>query len=360
MIALAGALLFKVFAGVDLRAAALAIVHIGPLAPLALLPFALSMLVDAVAQRWLFIAMGRPAPFARILSIRFGTEAIHLSAPAGFVVGDSTAAALFDQRCGVPLAQGTTAVVARRWLVMRAHSAYIALGAAVGWGALVAVSLRVFGRAFLPWVVLASSCLPLAISVLLGASFRPGGPVAALVAAACRAPWAPLRARAERCRAGATSAHASMKRIGVARAATWAATTAFFGCWLLEACDTAIVLRLLGAPPDFAVAMAAEVGISLVRAIGGLAPAGLGVQDVGYAALFPAMGLRPETAAAFVVVKRAKEAVWIGVGYLLLALERRAAARSRPSRLAPQSVGCVGTRAASNGMQPLVNDEQAL
>jgi len=108
-----------------------------------------------------------------------------------------------------------------------------------------------------------------------------------------------------------------------ARKATWSAAGAFLACWLVEAIDTAIVLRVLGVSLDFAFAMAAEGAISMLRSIGNVMPAGLGVQDAGYATLLPAMGVAPDAAAAFVLVKRGKELLWIAAGYALLAAIRR-------------------------------------
>ena len=113
-----------------------------------------------------------------------------------------------------------------------------------------------------------------------------------------------------------------MAKLGGSRRATWSASAAFFGCWLLESADTALLLRLLGAPTDVAMAVGAEVGISLVRAIGNVAPASLGLQDAGYATLLPAMGVSLDLAAAFVVMKRAKELLWIGAGYVWLGFLR--------------------------------------
>jgi hypothetical protein len=334
VMALAVALLVRAFSGIDLHAAAAAILQIGPLAPLVLVPFGVTMTVDATALRWLLAAIGRTPPFRRVLAIRMGTEALHLTAPAGFLVGDSVTAALLDSRCGVPLVEGATIAVARRWLMMRAHAGYIALGAVVGWAPLVAVSMRAFGNRVLPWIVLTSALVPLLMSTILGASFRPGGLVAMAVGAGARAPWVWLRRQTLSWQAGATTIHERMARIGSARGTVWSATLAFFGCWILESCDTALILRLLGVPASFAIAVGAEVGISLVRAMGNVAPAGLGVQDAGYATLLPAMGLRPEIAAACVVVKRAKELCWIAIGYALLAVQRRAARRGgEPSRL---------------------------
>jgi uncharacterized membrane protein YbhN (UPF0104 family) len=149
-----------------------------------------------------------------------------------------------------------------------------------------------------------------------------------LQAALVKARWTWLRERAIRWSPRAATLDARLARLGSAHRATWLAAGAFFGCWLLESVDTAIVLRLVGAPLDWSFALGAEVGISMVRSIGNIAPAGLGVQDASYATLFQAMGLSPESAAAFVLVKRAKELVWIATGYALLAMLRSVASTS--------------------------------
>ena len=92
------ALLLKAFAGIDGAAALRAVAGAGRLAPLALVPFAVAMTLDATGIRLLLAALGRKVPLARLLPIRIATEALHLTAPAGFVVADSATAALLDAR----------------------------------------------------------------------------------------------------------------------------------------------------------------------------------------------------------------------------------------------------------------------
>jgi uncharacterized membrane protein YbhN (UPF0104 family) len=75
--------------------------------------------------------------------------------------------------------------------------------------------------------------------------------------------------------------------------------------------------------------MAIETGVSLLRSIANIAPAGLGVQEAGYATLLTGAGVGVDTAAAFVLLKRCKELFWIAGGYALLAGMRRSEA-SRP------------------------------
>ncbi len=160
-------------------------------------------------------------------------------------------------------------------------------------------------------------------------------------------PWRAVRERVSRWRSGASTADAHLARVGAAPAATWIACAAFFACWLVESLETALIVRLVGGPLDLGFAMAAEVGISLLRSIGNVAPAGLGVQDAGYAVLFEAMGLPAQTTAAFVLLKRGKELAWIAAGYALLAAMRRRepAAAIESARVAGRVAGAAPMRA---------------
>ena len=319
----AGALLLKAFAGIDLAAAWRATTAAGRWAPIALAPFVLAMMFDAAGIGILLRVLGRGVPFARLVGIRIATEALHVTAPAGFVVADSATAALLETRCGVPVAEGAVLAIARKWLVTRAHAAYILLGAFAGSAALGGVSVRLLGGRGLVWAVAASALAPLAISIALSAGFQGQPAIVRLQSALGKLPWAAVRTRIAGWRQGAVAVDGHLGRIGAARAATWAATLSYLGAWLLETIETALILRLVGGPLDLGIAMAAEVGVSLVRSIGNFAPAGLGVQDAGYAVLFEALGVPAPTTAAFVLLKRGKELVWISSGYALLAAMRR-------------------------------------
>ena len=317
------ALLLKAFAGIDAAAACRAATSAGRWAPLVLVPFVAAMALDATGIRVLLATLGRRVPLARLLPIRIATEALHLTAPGGFVVADSATAALLEARCGVPVAEGAVLAIARKWLVMRAHAAYILLGAACGAAALTGVSGRLLGGRWLAWAVAASALAPLSLSLALGMGFRGQPALVRLQSALGRLPWRAARERVAGWRCGAIAVDEHLASVGAAGAATWLATATYFACWLVEAFETALILRLVGGPMDLGLAMAVEVGVSLVRSIGNVAPAGLGVQDAGYAVLFEALGVPAPTTAAFVLLKRGKEVVWIAAGYALLVTMRR-------------------------------------
>ena len=95
------------------------------------------------------------------------------------------------------------------------------------------------------------------------------------------------------------------------------ATLSFFFCWCLEALESALLLHLVGAPIDLAAVFAIEAGLSLVRSAAVIAPSGLGVVDLGYATVLPMLGADAGAAPAFVLLKRAKEVVWVLFGYAL-------------------------------------------
>lgn len=323
IVAGAALLLARAFRAIDVAATLHAVLRIGVLAPLTLVPFIGGMTLDALGMRVLLGVMGKRVSLAPLLPIRIATEALHVTAPAGFLVADSANAKLLDSHFGVPVSDGAMLAVGRKWLVMRAHAVYLVLGALCGASALGVASRRYLGGGWLPWAVSGCAAIPLVLSVALGQGLRGGGMALRLQQTLLAIPWPALRKHTMRWRDGAVAVDARLARIGRAGASTWVAAAAFLGAWLFESVDTAVVIRLVGGPPGLAFALASEVGISMLRSLGNLAPAGLGVQDVGYATLLPAMGMSPDVAAAFVLVKRAKELVWIGVGYALLAALRR-------------------------------------
>jgi uncharacterized membrane protein YbhN (UPF0104 family) len=104
----------------------------------------------------------------------------------------------------------------------------------------------------------------------------------------------------------------------------WRARAAVALCYalvfLVEALETWLLLRLVGAEVGFAQVLAVEPLVSLLRALAFFAPAGLGVQDLGYVALFQAVGV-PQLAvvgAGFVLLKRTRELVWTAAGWSVL------------------------------------------
>jgi uncharacterized membrane protein YbhN (UPF0104 family) len=310
-LALAVFCLGKRLAGSDLRGAVHLISQVGPSAVLALIPFLFAMTLDTLAQRTLLRALGQSVSFGVLYAVRLAAEAASMSLPGGAVFAETVTPALLKQHSGVPYASTVVASAAKRWLTIRAQAGYIALSVAVGFATLAKASPALLGSAALPWLTLGASLVPLVGSWMLGAAILGKDRWRRIVQS-----FSPLTAY---------QVGNSLNELGSARGARWRATALLFGGWLLETVDTLVILRLLGAHVGFAEVIAFEAGLALVRSLAFFAPAGLGVQDLGYLAFFGALGLPGAAAlgAAFLLMKRAKEALFIIVGGgLFLALRR--------------------------------------
>ncbi|NPC85991.1 hypothetical protein HPC49_48385, partial [Pyxidicoccus fallax] len=138
-----------------------------------------------------------------------------------------------------------------------------------------------------------------------------------------RLPVAAVRGWVERQRADLERADGALGRVLVPRRLGVPALL-YVGMWLAESVEAYLLLRLLGFDVTFGDAVALEAVMSVLRALAFFIPAGLGVQDAGYAAFLSGGGDTLSAVAAFVLLKRARELCWMGVGAALLVLQARA------------------------------------
>lgn len=294
----------------------------GPFVVFALVPFAVGMSMDSLGTMVILGAMGRRTTFAQMLPVRIASEALHFSLPGGFVASDTATALLLASRSEVPIADGVVGLIARKWLVMRAHAIYIALGALMGLPALVALSRSLGAGRALPWAVVGSSVIPLVASCSISVVLLGRGTFVGLSRFLSGFPIAAVRRWVDARRQQAVATDAQVARLRASERATWIATAAFLVGWCFEALESALLLRLVGADVPLRAVFAVEGGLSLVRSIAILAPSGLGVIDLGYATVLPAFGAEAGVTAAFLLLKRAKELAWIAAGYAVLGVMR--------------------------------------
>lgn len=301
VLAVAGALLLaRVFAGADWAGTCRVLSSAGPAVALALVPFGVALLLDTSAVIGVARAAELDVRAGAALGVRVVSEALHFGAPGGVVASEAAAVALFA-RIGLTTHEATAVVARRKQLVMRAHGAYLAIGAGLGAGALATIGKALGGRAPLPWLVLASAVVPVAMSIALGFAMR------------------------------RQAAFARTKRVPHLTALS---TFVFLAAWLVESAETAVILRLAGIPLPMASVLAVETAISLARSAVAFVPGGLGVQDLGYATALAALGVPRDHAAAFVLLKRGKELAWIALGFAVSALvasRRKRVAQKQPA-----------------------------
>jgi uncharacterized protein (TIRG00374 family) len=113
---------------------------------------------------------------------------------------------------------------------------------------------------------------------------------------------------------------------------TLSVTFHFLG-WLAGALEVWVILHLLGVEIGFGTAILIEAFSTALRFATFMLPAGIGVLEGGHVAMFSALGLGAATGLSFSLVRRIREATWIGIGLLLLATIRNLAptpAAARP------------------------------
>jgi uncharacterized membrane protein YbhN (UPF0104 family) len=273
---------------------ALGLIARAPWLFVAAVPAALAVLCDAWGWKRLLAASGMPLPFRALIETRLASEAVALSLPIGTVFGEGTALLLLHRCHGIPPARAAASLASRKLFATFAHG--LSLGAA---GVVGLVELRMWpaGWATLAWA-------PLVASV-------------ALVWATLTAPAVLVRGQLTR-RFPRFGHHFQHSVTPGARPFS-AATAAYVLMWALESVESAVILSALGAGLGWTQVFALDQVLTLTRSLAFFAPAGLGVLDLGYIVLLST--LVPGAAglgAAFVVAKRAREALFVVLGYGVL------------------------------------------
>ncbi len=327
------ALLARALTKADWAASLARLASVGPAALLVLLPFPLGMALDGAAWGLLLARLGHRVPLARLFRVRMATEAVTIALPAGGILTEALGPVLLADRA--PIASSFTSSAAKRWLIIRTHGYYVVLAAIAGLGFLTDASKTMLGHRALPGIVLGSAAALVVVSIATQAAVTRMGIAARIHGALSRlkgSRWLGRLSAMADDRASFERVDGELRELG----AGWhvAPAALLLGTWMLESLETFLILRLLGAPVSYLDVVAVEAALSVVRSAAVFAPAGLGVQDLGYLAFFAALGI-PEAAIvgpAFLVAKRSKELFYVTTGMLLLVLARRprAAARSEP------------------------------
>lgn len=311
------------------RAASLAAAVGAPIA-LALVPYIFVIACHAEAYRRVLGILGHRISFPRIYSVVLSTEAVLMSFPAGIAVSDSLNPYLLGRRCGIPIPDGLAGIAAKKSLIVFTNALYVTIAVAFGFGYLRLASERLLGFRGLEWIV-AGSAIGLYIMVFAMAKALVSGSLATrshgLLA---RIPSAKLRAFLADKKSGflATDRHFDVL-FRERRSELAASAILLLGMWLLESVETLVILRLLHVSLGFVEVLSLEVVVVMLRSLAFVVPGALGVLDAGYVAFLGAFGVldAPTVGVAFMLIKRAKELVWIGVGFLLFLVMKDAPPR---------------------------------
>lgn len=301
------------------------------IALLIVVPFGLINLVDAKGWQFVLSRLGARVRLGDVYVTQLAGEAAILSLPLGFAVSEPLRPFLLGRRARVSIDTAVASTLARKTFLILAEGLVVALACLLGAATFHKVSEHLLGVSGLEWLTLFVAVLLCGIGFGMALLLR-RGTLATRVLGALRG-----------FRLGRLVHY--VDRRGTAFTATDAALARFFSSnpwqllpglgwyalvWLLEAVEAYVVLQVLGADVTFVEALSAEAALAFLRSVVVFLPAGLGVQDLGYVLFLQALGV-PDAlvlGAAFSIVKRSKEALWIAVGYGCLFLSKQAPART--------------------------------
>jgi uncharacterized membrane protein YbhN (UPF0104 family) len=283
------------------------------------LPYALMTAVDTLGWRFAF-AHDR-APFWRLYGARLAGEALNLVTAVGAVGGEAAKAWLM--RRDVSYEDSVPSVIIAKTTATVAQALFLAIGLAV------ALCSDAVDRQ----VAIAMAAL-LGVEIALTGGFV-AVQLAGLVARGGRlVVWTGLAQDA----AHAEQLDRSLRGYYLGQPGRCALSVGLhLAGWLLGAVEAAVMLLVLHVPAGPVLALVIESLGSGVRFASFLVPGAVGVLEGANTGAFAALGLGAGAGLAFTLVRRARQAVWIAIGLIVLVVARVHAARAEvtPLRAAP-------------------------
>lgn len=271
--------------------------------------------LEALGWRAILASLGERPSWRALVRVRVISEALSQSLPLGVLLAEGSKPVLLRSHTGISIPTGTASVAARKYSLVATQALLLAVVAIVGGGRLAPVI-------FLGAVVMGISAAASGRALCRGAVAEKARRLLA------RLPF--CGGIAQRHRVAFTEADAAAERyFGKPLAERVSRALPFLLAWWVESIETWFFLRLVGVEIGVWSAFCLEVPLGLLRSIAFFTPAGLGIQDFGYATALAALGVpdAPSASLAFVVLKRSKEMLWVMVGYALLVMSRPDEAR---------------------------------
>jgi uncharacterized protein (TIRG00374 family) len=274
------------------------------LALIAVFPYAMVALFDALG--WRFAFAHELLPLRTLLPVRIAGEAFNIATPTASVGGEAVKAILLAGHAS-PGERLASVIVAKTMLTL-SQTAFILIGVVLATHALGGDSPAL--RVMLGTLLFALLSVTGFLMAQLGGVVSRAGRVLA---------WAGLLRGDESGRVLA-SIDETLSVFYRHRPRRLALS---LGChlvsWLFTTLETYWILRLLGVPVPLWIAAVIEAFSAGVRFAVFMVPAQVGVLEGGYVVVFEALGLDAGMGLSFSLIRRIREATWVGLGFLLVA-----------------------------------------
>jgi uncharacterized protein (TIRG00374 family) len=273
------------------------------------LPYTLVMAADTLGWRFAF-ARDR-ASFGRLYGARMAGEALNVVTAIGAIGGEAAKAWLVRRQ--VTYEESVPSVVIAKTTITIAQSMFLLLGLGLAWRTLPAERdiLRVMTWLLVIEILAVGGFVSVQVSGLVAR----GGRLLKTVGVIADTAYAETLDRSLR---------------GYYRS-DWRRLALSLGFhllgWLLGVLDALVILWALGLPVPVSTAIIIEAFGSGVRFATFLVPANLGPSEAANAGAFAVLGFGAAAGLAFSFVRRARQAVWVSMGIVVLIAMRWAAGR---------------------------------
>jgi glycosyltransferase 2 family protein len=280
--------------------------------PVLLLPYGVVTWLEAVSWDYLLLSPAHRPSLARLFRLRLGGEALNTLTPTAGLGGEPFKASRLAA-LGVPWEEATASVVIHKGVAVLSLVLYIFLGLA-----LVSFFLPLAGYLEM---LLGLGAFLLAGGALLFILVQGRGPCMGVVRLLERLGLCPRRLKEK---------EAELESLDAAMAFFYReypgrgllSLALFFLAWLAHAVEVYLMFWFLGHPISWGLAVCLDALAMLFTAMGFFIPAALGVQDGGNVLLALGFHLGATLGAAFSILRRLREAFWMGLGLLLAANEK--------------------------------------
>jgi uncharacterized protein (TIRG00374 family) len=280
--------------------------------PLLLLPYGVVNWLEALSWKYLLVNLPAKTTVTRLFWLRLGGEALNQLTPTACLGGEPFKASRL-QADGMPLDVAGASVVIQKGILFLSLTLYIFVG----------VALAPF---FLPEAAKHMLFLALAAAGLAAAGIafvvvQRRGPCGNSLRFLSRRGWMPaFLQQQEGFLQNLDTAMSDFYRQYPGRAAM--SLSLFFLSWLLHSVEVYLIFWLLGHPISWGLALCLDALAMLFTALGFFIPAAIGVQEGGNILLAMGFNLGFNLGAAFSILRRIREAIWLSLGLVVVWREK--------------------------------------
>jgi uncharacterized protein (TIRG00374 family) len=285
--------------------------------------YAVNFTTGAQAWRLTLRHVARPSLY-RMVAARLGGDSLTNGLPGGVVLGESYKAVVLKRWFGVSLTDAAASQLTVKFGLGISQSLFVLAGLVLVYPLLRDRSVEIFGFQGAQYIGVAVIVgFQAVLTLLLLAVFR-GRSFGAVARSMTWLPIPPLRRWLASNQERINQVDQSCARVFSDNRRHLPATFALFiSGWLLAALESFVLLRALGQPVTLQTAFIIESVGSMFRLLFFLVPSGIGGQDASLMALFRLFRLPRAAGGAFVLIKRFKELVWIGLGFITIMATRQ-------------------------------------